>query len=285
MATGRAVCIGLNGVDPDRYNGWGGPLNACEADAQSMSDIAKASGFASVETILTKSATRDAVLSRLEDAAERSEPGDLFMLTVSSHGGQLPDLNGDEDDGLDETWCLYDGELVDDETYTALGKFKSGVRILLFVDACHSGTSARELLKQQFYSSQFHVSTRVGDAVEDTQRFKAMPSAVASSTYAAMKDFYYPILTNSALDAAKQKLETSVFLFSACQDNQLSRDGPFNGAFTGHLLTVWNGGKFKGTYRQFAKKLQANMKPDQTPKFTPYGPTIDGFLDEIPFSV
>jgi metacaspase-1 len=32
-------------------------------------------------------------------------------------GGQVNDIHNDEPDGLDETWALYDRELVDDELY------------------------------------------------------------------------------------------------------------------------------------------------------------------------
>lgn len=45
------------------------------------------------------------------------------MLSYSGHGGQLPDLNGDESDGRDETWCFFDGELVDDELYNSFSQF------------------------------------------------------------------------------------------------------------------------------------------------------------------
>ena len=35
---------------------------------------------------------------------------------------------------------LYDGLLLDDELFKLWGKFKSGVRILVLSDSCHSGT-------------------------------------------------------------------------------------------------------------------------------------------------
>jgi hypothetical protein len=41
---------------------------------------------------------------------------------------------------MDETWCLYDGQLLDDELHGAWEKFQAGVRILVFSDSCHSGT-------------------------------------------------------------------------------------------------------------------------------------------------
>jgi hypothetical protein len=52
----------------------------------------------------------------------------------------IPDLNGDEYDLRDETWCLYDGELIDDELRLLRGEFAGGARILALSDRCHGGT-------------------------------------------------------------------------------------------------------------------------------------------------
>ena len=114
-------------------------LNGCEPDAQNMASIASTRGL-SAETLLTASATRNAVLGELGALAGKLKSGDLLVVSYSGHGGQIPDQNGDEDDGLDETWCLYDGELLDDELHQAWSKFQSGVRILALSDSCHSGT-------------------------------------------------------------------------------------------------------------------------------------------------
>ena len=57
------------------------------------------------------------------------------MLSYSGHGGQLPDLNDDEPDQEDETWCLYDGQVVDDELSELYSHFKQGVRILVLSDS------------------------------------------------------------------------------------------------------------------------------------------------------
>lgn len=136
---GYALAIGLNAVDPDHYAGWRGDLNGCEPDAANMADIATAQGL-NAEKMLTAFATRDAVIKKLDDLARVLKSGDLLVVSYSGHGGQIPDQNGDEADGLDETWCLYDGEFLDDELYQAWSKFKDGVRILVFSDSCHSGT-------------------------------------------------------------------------------------------------------------------------------------------------
>jgi hypothetical protein len=140
--TGYALAIGLNKVDPGHYCGWNGELSGCEPDAMDMKEIAENQGLI-VETLLTAQATRERVLAELDDLAGRLMSGDLLVVSYSGHGGYLPDLNGDESDGLDETWCLYDGEILDDELHGAWMKFQAGVRILVFSDSCHSGTVLR----------------------------------------------------------------------------------------------------------------------------------------------
>jgi uncharacterized caspase-like protein len=92
MAKGIALHIGLNSVDPRQYEGWSGPLTACEADANDMADLARSQGFAAAK-LLTKKATRDAVQKAIADAAKHLTSGDIFFLTYSGHGGQAPDLN------------------------------------------------------------------------------------------------------------------------------------------------------------------------------------------------
>ena len=72
-----------------------------------------------------------------------SKSGDSFLLTYAGHGSQVPDKAGDEDDQFDETWCLYDGELIDDELRRFWTQFAEGVLIYMVSDSCHSGTMLR----------------------------------------------------------------------------------------------------------------------------------------------
>src|SRR5215210_7917467 len=144
MATGRSIHIGLNSVDPEHYDGWDGTLAACEFDANDMQKLADSRGFESSK-LLTKEATADAVVAEIEKAAEQLAEGDLLFLTYSGHGGQVEDKNGeDEPDRSDETWVLYDRQLVDDELYALWEKFKPGVRIFVLSDSCHSGSVLRK---------------------------------------------------------------------------------------------------------------------------------------------
>lgn len=92
-----SVHIGLNAVSPTEYGGWSGELNACEFDAKDMAAIAKLRGMKST-VLLTKKGRRANVLAALRGAARQLAAGDLFFLTYSGHGGQVPDVTGEEED-------------------------------------------------------------------------------------------------------------------------------------------------------------------------------------------
>jgi hypothetical protein len=288
---GRALSlhIGLNAVSGAAYAGWTGPLAACEFDANDMAAIAKSRGMKPT-VLLTQKATRDAVLAGMRDASKTLAAGDLFFLTYSGHGGQVPDVTGEEADKKDETWCLYDGQLIDDELYAQLSAFKAGVRVLVLSDSCHSGTVTREAL--------------VPSALPDL-RPKWMPTAVAMRAYREHQDFYDKLQRDVARAAGKpvdpdaalanvtvsgrltaivSKFSPAVVLISGCQDNQTSMDGDHNGAFTERLLKVWKGGAFSGNYVQFHKQILAGMPPTQSPNLFTLGP-VSRLLAQSPFSV
>jgi len=129
-----AITVGINVVDPDHY-GSEMRLRSCEADALDMAAILNSLGY-SVKTLLSKAATTDAYLEYLEQQADALVAGDILVITIASHGGQVYDANGDEAlsngaDDLDETICFFDRMLVDDEHFAAWTKFNSGVRIVV----------------------------------------------------------------------------------------------------------------------------------------------------------
>jgi metacaspase-1 len=295
MATANAKAmslhIGLNTVNPKHYEGWSGPLAACEFDANDMAAIAKAQGMAA-KKLLTKAGTRKAVLAGIRGAAKALKKGDLFFLSFSGHGGQVADASGDEPDKQDETWCLYDGQLIDDELYFELSKFAAGVRILVLSDSCHSGTVTR---------------ARPAPPPPGT-RAKLMPPDVALRVYAEHQGFYDGLQRAVAKAAGKapladpdavlatlsvqsgrvqsiaKKFKAAAILISGCQDNQVSLDGDHNGAFTGQLRRIWNNGKWKGTHVQFHAQIVAGMPASQTPNLFLLGPA-GTFAAQTPFKV
>ncbi len=279
MPRGRALTIGLNLVDPAHHGGWDGKLNACEADPEDMAAIADSQGF-DVTTIMTKDATRERVKREISEAAADLEAGDIFMPSYSGHGGQLPDRSGDEeDDSQDETWCLYDAQLVDDELSELYERFAEGVRILVFSDSCHSGS----VVKAAFLQGTVRGRSIVASAQEG--RFRNMPSEMVLRTYRTNKAFYDETIEGLGSEGRADQINASVLLISGCQDNQLSSDGDFNGLFTAQMLSVWREGAFKGSYRRFHRRIVRRMPPEQTPHYFRAGRTNEEFEAQRPFSI
>ncbi len=286
----HSLHIGLNEVSAAGYAGWTGPLAACEFDAHDMATIARQQGMKST-VLLTRKGTRANVLAAIRRSAKALAAGDLFFMSFSGHGGQIPDVSGEEADKQDETWCLFDSQLIDDELYFELSHFKAGVRILVVSDSCHSGTVVRAGRPQP------------GTA---EQRPRIMPPAVGMRVYTEHKAFYDKLqrdvakaaggsitdpdtaLANVAvsgrLSAIVKKFNPALILMSGCQDNQFSMDGNNNGAFTEQLLRVWNLGAFKGSYASFHAHVRASLPPTQSPNLFTLGPTA-AFLKQTPFTV
>lgn len=139
--TAISLHIGLNQVSPAVY-GTDGKLYGCINDMKAMADVALKRGF-QPQTFSDNQATVKVITNRMSEIAKQLMSGDIFLLTYSGHGSQLLDKDNDEPDNLDETWCLYDGQLVDDEIFKLLSKFRENVRIIVISDSCHSGTITR----------------------------------------------------------------------------------------------------------------------------------------------
>jgi hypothetical protein len=279
VAKGISIHIGLNTVDPAHYNGWDGQLQACEFDAKDMQKIAEAKGFDST-IMLSKEGTAEAVSEAIEKASGELAKGDLLFLTYSGHGGQVPDTNSDETgDSTDETWVLYDRQLVDDELYALWAKFEPGVRIFVLSDSCHSGSVTRDLFDAL-------VPQIVEKGMVDAQkpRTKELPRDVQEATYRANEGLYKQI--QSSHEAGEDvDVQASIILISGCQDNQLSLDGDRNGLFTQTLLGVWDDGKWEGGHRKFWKTVGSKMPPTQSPNFFRTGVRDPKFRRQTPLTI
>jgi hypothetical protein len=284
MPKGVSLHIGVNAVDPTHYAGWSGPLNACEADAEDLQALAQTVGYRT-NILKTADATRAALVRDVSSAAEELKAGDIFLLTYSGHGGQLPDRNADEpDDMLDETWCLFDGQFVDDELAILWSRFARGVRVLVLSDSCHSGTVTR--LSPPVGGTGLEVTTievRPESEMPSGARFRVAPRDVLLRTFRRNRAFYDKLL--DSFPAQVPEPIAAVRLISGCQDNQLSLDGTFNGLFTGVLLRVWNDGTFKGDYKAFHAAILRRMPADQSPNHTLIGARTADYDAQRPFTI
>jgi metacaspase-1 len=277
---GWSLHIGVKSVDAGHYGGTF-PLNSPHHDAAQMREIARSSGF--IATVLPTDEARYAkVVEELRQAALGLSAGDYFLLTYSGHGGQVPDRNGDEleTDGLDETWCLFDRMLVDDEIYACLARFRPGVRILVVSDSCHSGSVVKGP----------SIASWIGDleisgksAAEEAGQIKTPPAEVVSAVYQKHQGLY----DQSQRDFPQGKaipVLASVIQLSACRDGQKARDGPPLSLFTQMLKTMWESHP-TADLGDFFRGVVALMPSYQTPQAMSLGPRDLVFESLPPFTI
>jgi hypothetical protein len=281
MPRRMSLHVGLNQVDPAHYDGWDGQLAACEFDANDMRAIAESLGYDQSTTLLTAEATAERILSEIERAAGALSGGDLFFVSYSGHGGQVPDRNHDSDetDEMDETWVAFDRQIVDDELYARWAQFAEGVHIVLLSDSCHSGSVAKAI-DQDVPSEVVDRET----AAKQSPRRRAMPWDVTVTTYREHRDLYDGI-QEQVPSAGAVEVPASVLLISGCQDEQLSSDGMANGLFTEKLLNVWDKGDWDGGgYAEFHAAILALMPPDQQSVYFKTGASNPEFEAQKPFT-
>jgi len=274
---GYALHIGLNAVNPDSYEGWNGELFACENDAAVYKAIAEKAGFQSIYPLLTKEATSQNVLQHLKNAASQLQSGDMLLLTYSGHGGSIIDANQDETnnfgemDGFDETWCLYDRQLIDDELFECFSKFKPGVRILVFSDSCHSGSVAK---------AAEPVVTAAPDPATYI-RSRVAPLDVLMRTYNKHKSEYDGI--QAQLSAGPADIAAYVVQFGACQDDELAMEVWGNGMFTAKVQQVMK--EAISNYNDLYIAIKRGFSDKQHPNLFHYGDKTYDFLAQAPFSI
>lgn len=197
-----------------------GPPN----DVRAMSTfLVREWGFSSsdVRVLLDEEATKAGMLNALRDwLPEATRPGDRVVVYYSGHGSQVPDENGDERDGMDETFVPTDfgrnGDraedmLIDDELADALKRL--GDRQVVFIaDSCNSGTVTRS-----------YTPVSVDPALEARARY--LPFGAAPRSIAVVRD-EEPIAQ-----------DTDVHLtLSAALPHQLAWESGGRGIFTQHLI-------------------------------------------------
>lgn len=267
MPQGRSLHIGLNAVDPNRYEGWSGPLNSCVNDARDMEEFARARGFRTT-TLLNENATRGSVLEALGDALGALGRGDMLLVTYSGHGGETPDWNGDEGDGIDETWCLRDGQLIDDELWHLWVGAAAGLRIVVLSDSCNSGTVVKMM---------------DGSVLPlELPGVKAMPRALAGRVYRKNRALYDGLALRPSADLAS--LGASVLLLSGSQDGAPSYDGIGNSQFTGALLQACTR-DMPDDYRHLHRRLRNQLLPRQDPNLLVLGSNTGALVAQVPFTI
>lgn len=277
MTTARGISlhIGVNLCDKQHYPAnWNSALDSCENDADTMRDIASQQGF-ETRQLKTMKATREAVKSEILEIAGQLSKGDFFLVSYSGHGGQIPDKTSDEVDKkkMDDTWCLHDGQLLDDELNQILAEFRPGVRVLVLSDSCHSSTMLRDGMA---------TAPRQEVAEEEQSYSRAMPKDAARGTFKQNKPFYLDVQAKAKLH---KEVVASVKLLSGCHETEESYGNKNTGYFTQALKNSFNNGEFKGSYDQLLAEIKRTIRKStlgpQTPDQMRQGP-LDPVFEEGP---
>lgn len=193
-----ALLVGIADYPPA---GAGGPdLPAPDQDAARMRDLLVGSfGFPAdhVTVVTNLEATSARIAKELEALAAKAGPDDAVLFYYEGHGTQIPDLDGDEEDGWDEALATADEKpplvttedqlrmyLSDDRIAELLAKFRTKNVTVIF-DSCHSGTAVRAGEEDAPDVDGFFRPMRTRDGfgrklvqmAEDADRSKAVPHA------------------------------------------------------------------------------------------------------------
>lgn len=172
-----------------------------------------------------------------------AQPNSNLFLSYSGHGGTTQDLDGDEENGLDETILPLDfqraGIIVDDELHDILVKpLPVGCRLTSIFDSCHSGTA---LDLPYVYSTQGKLKgpNLLADAGSGAMgAFTAYSRGDIGGALSSVMSFGKTAMNGGKAEQLSRRIKTSnadVISWSGCKDNQTSADAQEGGQATGAL--------------------------------------------------
>ncbi len=249
--TKRALVIGIGeqmDSEWDKING--------DKDVPYILEILNDANYDHIITCVNEEATKAGIVSAFQTLTESCQPNDIVYIHYSGHGQQMKDISCDETDALDECWIPYDayrkpsekyrGEkhLVDDEVNVLLSNIRNKIgasgKMLVVVDACHSGDATR---------GQGETVRGVEDIFETVKSWLGFSSSEQS--------------TNVHSNAERW------ITLSACESNQVNIEmkNPTAGKLTYAIYTKVKNGEF-GNNDEFFKRLRifVNMNTGSRPQ-------------------
>jgi hypothetical protein len=288
----KALVIGIN-----TYANLKPPfnkLNGCVNDAEAMSQTLREQfGFAAadIELLTDEHATREAILGAFDRLVDRTATGDLVVVHYSGHGSQVPDLEGDEPDGLDETIVPHDSgradpetgsgpanrDITDDEIYERLRKLSAKTdAITLIFDSCHSGTISRDA---------FGELTRYVEPDLRAESGRPKPS-VSPEAIAELKQALQSSGSRDVGPTGFLPLNSSYVLIAGCSDKERSFEyrartagSVPHGALTFFLLREIASAQPGETYRDVFERAEARI----TTIYSSQHPQLEGDADRVLF--
>ena len=154
----RAFLVGISHYDTALTGYQWNNINGVE-DINLLNPALKKQGFATT-TLLDEQATFDNIVNKITLFSDKTKKGDIIYLHFSAHGQPIEDVDGDEEDGWDESIVpidaykiykrgVYEGKkhLTDDLLNKYIKKLREKIGptgfLYVVIDACHAGTSSR----------------------------------------------------------------------------------------------------------------------------------------------
>ena len=242
----KALLIGIN------YFGQDGELRGCINDTKNLSEyLMSKHGYKREDMVIltddqqnpVMQPTKANILQAMRWLVEGAQPNDALFLHYSGHGGQTEDLDGDEDDGTDETIYPVDhkqaGHIVDDEIhFTVVKPLQQGVRLTAIFDSCHSGSvmdlpyiySTKGVLKEP------NLAAEAGKGLLGalSSYAKGDIGGVASSVMGFAKRAYKGDDAHEKTKATRTSA-ADVVMWSGSKDSQTSADATINSQATGAM--------------------------------------------------
>jgi hypothetical protein len=208
------ISVGLNRINPSYY-GTDGQLRGCVNDVYDVRDFVLPDDYI---FLLNEEGTVANFTSAVKEYTRLAKEGDTVFINYSGHGTQI--RNKVEPDGFSEAFCFYDKILLDRQFNNLIAEFAKGVKVIAFIDACHSGGI-----------------TRLPNP-SDKYKPKSLP------------------LEYNSRDFIKIKPVKAKFIgLLACLERQVAMDGLNNGLFTETMLKNYKQGMSPIEWLQDSTKL------------------------------
>lgn len=249
-----ALIVGIN-----KYKIPGNDLRGCVNDAMAVRDMCQEWGFTNIITLLDDQATKESIMTNLTNMVKNAKRGDKVLYYHSGHGTQVPDLDGDELDGLDEALVTHDFDwddpFTDDVLARCLRYHRKRVQLYLIIDTCFSGGGARGITNK--------LGPRTLPLTENQHNLLRKTPKRSSRPFGRKPK--------------KKGRQRHIFL-AGCKEGQFSYedmiDGKIMGLMTSRFVKL-SSRKFKWakTYRKLhrvIRKMTRKQKPKQNPQL--FGP-------------
>ncbi|ONH66585.1 Metacaspase-1 [Cyberlindnera fabianii] len=280
--TGRrkALLIGIN------YIGTKAQLKGCINDVNNVKQFLVQHGYAEGDIVvltddqtqMVKVPMRANIIKAIGWLVNGAQPNDSLFFHYSGHGSQVPDQDGDEEDGIDETIVPLDyetsGQIIDDELHARLVQpLPAGVRLTALFDSCHSGSvldlpytySTKGVLKEP------NLAKEVGEGL--LQAAKSYIINDQTNMLKGLKALGEMVMKGGPNEDAYEKTKRTktapadVVMFSGSKDDQTSADANEGGVPTGAMSFAFIKVMNKAPQQTYLSLLQ-NMREIMVDKYT-----------------